>query len=283
MKSVLKYLLLYLGLSILGAVIMAFPALILEICLTGTVSDAEHFSDWSMCAIFLGSQLLPLFVFWKKRYADYSFIKYEDNYRPLMWLTLVWIGCTLVETVLEGFLPQMEWDIEALKDISEVSSNPLGLISVCIMAPLLEEGIFRGAIERRLLERYRNPWWGIVVSALLFALVHLNFIQGVTALILGLLLGWVYYRTRNLWLCIFIHALNNTISTVLDFIFGDINPYVASTWPLPVCLLIFAAGAAVIFFGTRRFAQSIIGNESVTVYHHHKPNVADSPVIEDQV
>ncbi|MDQ2793340.1 MAG: CPBP family intramembrane metalloprotease [Bacteroidota bacterium] len=59
--------------------------------------------------------------------------------------------------------------------------------------------------------RNQRPWVAIGQSALLFGLIHFNPAQSVRAALLGLLLGWLYYRTRSLGLCIGLHALNNSL------------------------------------------------------------------------
>jgi membrane protease YdiL (CAAX protease family) len=84
-------------------------------------------------------------------------------------------------------------------------------IALVIAAPVLEELLFRGVILRRLLvsgTRLR----AVVLSSLLFGAIHLNPWQFLGAFSGGLLLGWIYVRTRSLWLCIAGHALNNACS-----------------------------------------------------------------------
>ena len=82
-----------------------------------------------------------------------------------------------------------------------------------VAAPVLEELLFRGVVLNGLLARYR-PWVAIGQSALLFGVFHLNPAQSVSAGLLGLLVGWLYYRTRSLAVCIGLHALNNTLAFV---------------------------------------------------------------------
>ena len=95
-----------------------------------------------------------------------------------------------------------------------LSHDILGAISISVMAPLLEETLFRGAILGALLRRTGNPWHAIIISALIFGIFHMNPIQVVYATLLGMVLGWIYYRTRNLLSVIVGHVLNNTIATL---------------------------------------------------------------------
>ncbi|MDX9846432.1 MAG: type II CAAX endopeptidase family protein [Tenuifilaceae bacterium] len=99
--------------------------------------------------------------------------------------------------------------------------NPRNIFSIAtlvILAPIFEELIFRGIILNGLLKRY-SPLLSIVVSSLLFAAVHLNPWQFVSAFILGLFIGWVYLRTKSILLAIIIHAFNN-FAAILPEILG---------------------------------------------------------------
>ena len=96
------------------------------------------------------------------------------------------------------------------------------ILSTCILAPILEETLCRGIMLRGMLRR-SAPWKAIFWSAFIFAFIHLNPWQSIPAFIIGILFGWVYYRTGCLWLTIFLHCLNNSLSTLLTRLFPDIG------------------------------------------------------------
>ena len=81
-------------------------------------------------------------------------------------------------------------------------------ITIVIAAPILEELIFRGIILDGFLKKY-TPLTSILISSALFAVVHLNPWQFISALIIGIFSGWVYYKTKKLTLSILIHFVNN--------------------------------------------------------------------------
>lgn len=92
----------------------------------------------------------------------------------------------------------------------EITSVPLllaELFSTAVVVPVMEELAFRGVLLSSL-KRF-GAGFAIVVSAVVFALVHLDISNVVFALIAGLVFGAIYYYTENLWLSILIHALNN--------------------------------------------------------------------------
>ena len=70
------------------------------------------------------------------------------------------------------------------------------------MAPVVEELLFRGAIQGHLLRKWKKPLWAIVVSSLIFGIVHGNWVQAPFAFVVGLALGWIYYHSEN-----FLHVI----------------------------------------------------------------------------
>jgi membrane protease YdiL (CAAX protease family) len=103
-----------------------------------------------------------------------------------------------------------------------------GFITVCILAPIIEEILFRGILLRGLLQNGTSPILAIFLSSFLFGLAHLNPWQFLGAGLLGAIFGFVYYRTKSLWLPIFLHALNNTISFVMMMKFQSMDENVTN-------------------------------------------------------
>ncbi|MBR6346512.1 MAG: CPBP family intramembrane metalloprotease [Bacteroidales bacterium] len=102
--------------------------------------------------------------------------------------------------------------------MKDLTGGPLwaSLLSVSIMAPLFEEWLCRGEILRGLLRRGMRPFWAIIISALFFAVIHGNPWQAVPALLIGCLMGYIYYKTGSLWLTMLIHFVNNTIAVIIS-------------------------------------------------------------------
>jgi membrane protease YdiL (CAAX protease family) len=93
--------------------------------------------------------------------------------------------------------------------------NPFGYLVIGLMAPLAEEIVFRGAILRSLLKWTSRHWLAIALSALCFALVHANPAQMPHAFLVGLLLGWMYYRTGSIIPCVTYHWVNNSVAYIM--------------------------------------------------------------------
>jgi len=94
-----------------------------------------------------------------------------------------------------------------------ISNQVSGFLSICILAPIVEEILFRGILLRGLLQNVKiKPIYAILFTSLIFGVAHVNPWQLLGAGTLGIVFGFVYYRTKSLWLCIFLHVLNNATS-----------------------------------------------------------------------
>lgn len=88
------------------------------------------------------------------------------------------------------------------------------LLSISIVGPIVEEILFRLLIFNSLEKINKNPWFAIIVSGVLFGIWHMIFVQSVYTAIMGCLMGLIYYKTRNIFITIFIHMFNNTIGNL---------------------------------------------------------------------
>ncbi|GAA0862594.1 hypothetical protein GCM10008917_08490 [Paraclostridium tenue] len=96
------------------------------------------------------------------------------------------------------------------------SGGLIGIIIICIqiviVGPILEELVFRGILLKSLLKKYYNkPLKAILYSSIVFAIVHFNLIQGITAFGGAILLGFIYYYTKSIKICILLHLINNLL------------------------------------------------------------------------
>ena len=95
-----------------------------------------------------------------------------------------------------------------------MSRNVFGIISITIMAPLVEELLFRGAIQGYMLRKGMKPLNAILIASAIFGIVHMNPIQIPFAFAIGLIFGWLYYRTGSVVPGIVGHFINNSIACI---------------------------------------------------------------------
>ena len=155
---------------------------------------------------------LFLVLGWTSKSRDYLSSR---PWTTLMWVVLAAIGIIIPASGLEElFKVDMPEQLEVL--FTRMMHEPLGYVAIGILGPLAEEIVFRGAILRTLLKLFGSkPWIAIAISAAVFGLVHGNSAQFLHACLLGLLLGWMFYRTGSIVPGVVLHWVNNTIVYVM--------------------------------------------------------------------
>lgn len=84
-----------------------------------------------------------------------------------------------------------------------------------IMAPILEEVVFRSIILDKLLNKFQKPFFPVIISSLLFAVYHLSFTAGLNALFFGILSSVIYIKYKNIRYNIALHRTVNLITFLL--------------------------------------------------------------------
>lgn len=189
------------------------------------IEDVMQSSSMDTITLILGNLLIAA-LFIKRKYVKLpSFGQNGSNNSP----TSVYLMAMLMSLV--SILP-LNLFVSALNinDYSEaVATNEqlsfASIIGIGILAPLAEEIVFRGGIEEKLLQWKTNPWIGILISAFMFAILHFYPSLIIGTFISGILLGWVYYKTRNVMVCFGMHMVNNSVSCVIDYISPDSSFY----------------------------------------------------------
>lgn len=193
-----------------------------------TVSDgltAGKYSDLIVISSVLSSLVtLLIFTFGKFAVISRNYLA-SHPWGTLAWVALLSVGLILpAEWVYERLQITMPESTEAM--FEGIMREPLGYMAIGIFAPVVEEIVFRGAILRILLGLFSRSWhWvAIIFSALIFGAIHLNLAQGLHAFVIGLLLGWMYYRTSSVVPGILLHWINNTVAYLMFHLmpqFGD--------------------------------------------------------------
>lgn len=137
------------------------------------------------------------------------------------WCTVASLGTIIPSAWLQELLPELP-DLSG-DTFKAMMDNRYGYFVLCLLVPFAEEVAFRGAVLRSLLGSFRNHWAAIAISAVFFAVVHGNPVQMPHAFLVGLLLGWMYYRTGSILPGVVLHWVNNTVVYVVYTLY----PYMA--------------------------------------------------------
>jgi membrane protease YdiL (CAAX protease family) len=100
----------------------------------------------------------------------------------------------------------------------------LSLFMLAICPAIFEETMFRGGMQNLLSRWWKMPILAIVVTAIIFSIVHGSYFGFLSRAVLGFILGWMYYRTGNIWLNIIAHAANNAVAVTAIYIMRLKNP-----------------------------------------------------------
>jgi len=132
------------------------------------------------------------------------------------------------------------------------------IITFCIFPGLSEELFFRGLVLRRFYSRY-SPLKALILSSIIFGIIHVNPWQAITTTFMGFLLGWFYLRYKSIWLCIFLHALSNffaffRIFPVVEYYNSTFYTYIIMQplWVDLIGLILFAFGLAIVLLLSKK-------------------------------
>jgi hypothetical protein len=210
--------------SINVATILIWMLMYLFVCgvvphLMGRMIDkvfASHTARWINFLILSALNIGFLYNLTKRYEIELEILKGITVKTVILSLVFSLLFFLFIDMLLDPFLEDLFPSSTKIyyENVNELSKNPvLMFFRVCLLAPITEELLIRGCILNSLSERYSSII-AIAVSALIFALLHFNFIQTVSAVIFGIFIGIAYVKSHSLFLCILTHGLYNLISYI---------------------------------------------------------------------
>jgi len=169
--------------------------------------------------LLIGELFLPIPIyFWARRiHADLkSFFRLNSVSLSTILTSLpLAVGVTILTDELDRIaqlvlhLPDQFTKIQEVLTIRDLLSAVFIISVVIIIAPLIEEMIFRGFFQRILEYRLKDVTKAVLYSALTFAIIHFNPWWAVQIYIIAVFMGYVAWRTNSIWIPFIIHAINN--------------------------------------------------------------------------
>ena len=184
--------------------------------LVGVVTVTENLAQ--LAIIVIGFALAALIVVYLGKGSNHEPVT-PPRQSPLLWILLVpfILSVSLAASPLSSWIPMPDVMKRIFTGLSQ--HNIPTILTVVVIAPVCEEWLYRGIILKGLLTHY-PPLKAIVWSAVIFGVMHANPWQAAPTFCLALAFGWIYWRTRSLRYCIFMHAANNAIASLSTF-FSD--------------------------------------------------------------
>lgn len=200
----------------------------------GLPTDIVRASLWIQT---LTTFILPAIIFGLLYYYRSFFSYFELTQFPglqVLGLSMVILiaGYPLVQVSYElnQLIPVTDWmrDMEndAAAMLGEIlSMNSTGdfiltLVMVAVLPAIGEELVFRGIFQKQLAEWTRSPILSIWMAAFIFSAIHMQFEGFLPRMVLGGILGHLYYWTKTLWVPIIIHFINNGVQVSVLYFSG---------------------------------------------------------------
>lgn len=202
-----------------------FLGVLLTDTLTMSTLLIEHFTFFIAMGLILQvlGQLFFLFLFSFKKYQiswqDFGFKKISLKKTLTVASMVFLVGLLMQNGLVAGMEAIGIAPVSADSGMETIIHDKIlpfwsVFLFVVIIAPLMEETIFRGFLLKSFFGKF-NPWWAIAFSSLLFAAAHLSFTLLPLYFLMGVLLALVYLRTGSLWPGITFHAINNLAALLI--------------------------------------------------------------------
>ena len=156
-----------------------------------------------------------------------------------------WLGMINKQLPLPHWMHTMEQSKDAQVARLLAGKRPIdlavNLLVMAIVPAIVEEAAFRGALQRIMIQIFRGPWAGIIVTGMIFSAFHGEFEGFLPRTVLGILLGAAYWYSRSLWPVIIAHAVFNGIQVIAAAWYPSMvtdNPSVPIFWALLSLVLV---------------------------------------------
>lgn len=161
----------------------------------------------------------------------------------------------------------------ALVQINTFTKYIFSMILVGVLPAIFEEVLFRGGLQNLLTRWTKSPWAAILVTSIIFSAIHISFYGFFVRLLLGIILGLLFYYSGNIWMPILLHFLFNGLQVTALYISSNFSSkptdITEQHLPLAVGIITFSALVALLIY----FKKSSQKLRSIFVYEEPKnPN-----------
>jgi membrane protease YdiL (CAAX protease family) len=181
--------------------------------------------------------LPPFFYAWichKKAFTNLGFVHTVDS-KQIVLVILIMLACTPLVGVLQQltemmpfskatFLQFKEAEDEYNKQVAVIARMNnftdyiVSVVMIALLPAVFEETFFRGGVQNLLSRWTKAPIVAIIITSVIFSAVHGSYLGFLSRFALSFILGWMYYRTGNIWLNIVGHFTNNFLGVTSLYI-----------------------------------------------------------------
>ena len=239
------------------------------IAAAGTVQSNEHNQNfYNYTALFVGQgfMVVPLLLFLISRKEPIlSRLRIRAISSPVVsCAVLISLGLIPLVDEMDRILAYAfghEQVLTELSDILIIESTLSGLllaITVVILAPLGEEILFRGFLQKLLEESWQDITRAVLITSLFFAFIHMNPVWVIQIYFLGVILGYLAWKTGSILTSLILHSLNNGTALFLTNYADTIEPYYLwNNHVSPIFLVLGAISLCVGFIRLNKVAEVV--------------------------
>lgn len=186
----------------------------------------------SHLSTFVIPSIVFAYFFYKSKWGSFLHInRFPKLYNLFLGIMLILLAFPIAQFAfwlnsqvpLPSTLIEMEEKTGLLVQNLLLVENPselwFNLLVIAVVPAIGEEFIFRGIIQKKLVENMSNPHVAIWIAAFIFSAIHMQFQGFLPRIILGAVLGYLFYWTGNLWVPIFAHFINNAFQIIGQYLF----------------------------------------------------------------
>jgi len=108
--------------------------------------------------------------------------------------------------------------VEVMANMNAFGDYLISMVMIALLPAFFEETFFRGGMQNFLTRILRKPGAAILITSIIFSLVHISYYGFLARLCLGVVLGLIFYYAKSLWLSIIAHFFNNAIAVTQMYV-----------------------------------------------------------------
>lgn len=214
------------------------PPIVYALLIKENPFKALGFNKTTITWLFLGVAMMYAILPLNSVFAEWNAnIKFPDS-------------MTDFERLLQDMQERATEIMERFVNVTSIGGLILNLFMIAGLAALGEELLFRSIIQTSLIKVCKNAHIGIIIASAIFSIIHMEFYGLLPRFVLGMLLGYMYYYSRSIWIPIAMHFANNGTIVFLYYLnnIGTINIDVESFGKTNIFVLILSIIAMVALF-----------------------------------
>ena len=212
--------------------------------------------------------LPPFFYAWychRKPYIHLGFSN-ELTIKQIALVVIIMFACLPIVSALQEITEMLPWSKATLLRFKEAEDEYnkqvaviarmdnffdylISMLMIALLPAVFEETLFRGGVQNLFSRWFKMPLLAIVVTSIIFSAVHGSYLGFLSRFALSFVLGWMYYRTGNIWLNIVGHFVNNAVGVTALYILSKPGQKIDPSKMDDHFPLLLAAGAVAAVIG----------------------------------